>query len=169
VFAALRCAVADPTPTGHKDRTSRAVSTLERQAQALEWRKLGYAYPQIAEKVGFHDASGARKAVMAALRKLIQEPGEEVLRLELERLDTIIRSLMPFVLKGSPRHAEVVLKTMDRRALYLGLDKKAPTEDHQRITIEIVAAQMALREGLNKDELVAEAERILAEARDVTA
>lgn len=103
---------------------------------------------------------------MAALRKLIQEPGEEVLRLELERLDTIIRSLMPFVLKGSPRHAEVVLKTMDRRALYLGLDKKAPTEDHRTVTIRVVAEEIAQSLGMTPAEVIAEAEAIIAQTAD---
>ncbi len=158
------CAVQDPNPTGHKDRKNGGLSAAEKQLEALSLRKLGYGYEQIAEEVGYANAGGAHKSVMSALRKLIQEPGEDVLRLELERLDLIIKAFLPIVIeKKSPRHAELVLKAMDRRALYLGLDRKAPTEDHRTVTIQLVADQIAQSLGLSAKEVIAEAEAIIAQ------
>ena len=138
-------------------------SAVEKQAEALALRKAGHTFEDIAERVGYASKSGAFKAVMSALRKTIQEPADELRRLELERLDVMLKSLWPFILKGSPRHVEIGLKVMDRRAALLGLDAPKQVEDHRTVTIAIMAEHLASESGLNKDEILAEANRILAE------
>ena len=140
------------------------LSAIDKQAEALALRKSGHTFEEIAERVGYASKSGAFKAVMSALRKTIQEPADELRQLELERLDVMLKSLWPFILKGSPRHVEIGLKVMDRRAALLGLDAPKQVEDHRTVTIAIMAEHLAQETGLNKDEILAEAQRIVAEA-----
>lgn len=139
-------------------------SAAEKQAACLNLRKQGYSFDEIAEQLGYANASGPWKAVEKALRKLIQEPAEELRRLELERLDVMLKSLWPFILKGSPRHIEIGLKVMDRRAALIGLDAPKQVEDHRTVTVRIMAEKIASETGLNADEVLAEAQRIVAEA-----
>lgn len=163
-----------PTPQP-KSRTSgtkagsNSVVAAERQAEALSLRKQGHTFQEIADRLGYAGHQGAYKAVMSALRKTIQEPADELRRLELERLDVMLKSLWPFVLKGSPRHVEMALKVMDRRAAYLGLDAPKQVEDHRTVTVQIMADYLAETTGLDKDEIVAEAQRIVAEAAGASA
>lgn len=157
--------MADGTATVNK-KAVKQVSDAERQRDALELRKAGNTYQSIADELGYKHASGAHQAVMAGLRKVIQEPAEELLKLELERLDVMLASLWPFVLKGSPRHVEIALKVMDRRATYLGMDAPTLIEEHRTVTIKVMAEQIANETGLDADELIAEAERIVATAHE---
>ena len=140
------------------------VSHAEKQAAALILRKSGHTFEEIAEQLDYASKSGAFKAVMSALKKTIQEPADELRALELERLDVMLKSVWPFILKGSPRHVEMGLKVMDRRAALLGLDAPKQVEDHRTVTIAIMAEHLAQETGLNKDEILAEAQRIVAEA-----
>ena len=142
-----------------------ATTAAEKQAAALALRKQGYTLEEIAEQVGYANASGAWKAIDRALRKIIKEPAEELLKLECERLDAMLKSLWPFVLRGSARHVEVALKVMDRRAGYLGLDAPKQVEDHRTVTITVMAEQIGEQLGLDPRDIMAEAEQILALAR----
>jgi len=67
---------------------------------------------------------------MSALRETLREPAEQVRALELERLDLMLVAVWPSALGGDIAAQQQVLRLMDRRARYLGLD--AP----QRIDIE---------------------------------
>lgn len=140
------------------------VSAAEKQAEALRLRKAGLTYEEIADRLGYANKSGAYKTVMSALRKIVQEPADELRKLEIERLDVMLASLWPFILKGSPRHVEIGLKVMDRRAALLGLDAPKVVEDHRTVQIQFMAEKLAEESGLDKNEIIAEAQRIIAEA-----
>lgn len=147
-----------------KGGTDRRITAAERQRRALQMRKSGSTFDQIAKAVGYSNESGARKAVFTALKKLVQEPAEELKKLELERMDVMIQSLWPDVLQGKPRSIEVALKVMDRRAALLGLDAPKQVEDHRIVSMQVMADQIAEETGLDPDELIAEAERIIKAA-----
>jgi hypothetical protein len=151
------------TSPGVRKAAVKAVTDAERQRDAIELRKAGHTFQEIADRLGYRHASGAHQAVMAGLRKIVQEPADELRRMELERLDVMLKSAWPFILKGSPRHIEVGLKVMDRRAALLGLDAPKQVEDHRTVTIAILAERLASETGLDTGEIVAEAERIIAE------
>jgi homoserine acetyltransferase len=53
----------------------------KRRQEALELRKAGLTYTEIASTVGYHGHTAAYKAVKAALLETIREPAEEVRRL----------------------------------------------------------------------------------------
>lgn len=94
----------------------------EKQRRALELRKAGASYEQIAEAVGYSDRAGAHKAVAAAIKNITREPARDVLTLELERLDTMLVGLWPEARRGNAKAIDRVIRIMDRRASYLGLD-----------------------------------------------
>ncbi len=98
------------------------LDALERQRQALELRKAGVPYAKIAEALGYAHASGAHKAVASALKKTLQEPADDLRKLELERLDAMLFAIWPSVTKGIQPAIDRALRIMERRAKLLGLD-----------------------------------------------
>lgn len=103
------------------------IAPKERQAKALELRKAGLTYQQIADTLGYGSISAAEKAIKSGLKTLIREPAEELRALELERLDKMLASHWKAVLNGHVRSTEVVLRIMARRAALLGLDAPKDT------------------------------------------
>ncbi len=156
------------SPSGVRKSTSKAtikgISTTDRQRRAVELRKSGNTFQEIADELGYAHADGAQKAILSALRKTLQEPTDELRKLECERLDVMLKSIWPFVLRGSPRHVEMALRVMDRRASYMGLDAPKQVEDNRTVTIAIMAEQIASETGLNKDEILAEAQAIITKS-----
>jgi hypothetical protein len=71
---------------------------------------------------------------------LFREPAQELITLELERLDMATRAIAHQVEKGSLRAIDRWLRIMDRRAKLLGLDK-APQQ-----SIDVLSALKVLVE-----------------------
>lgn len=69
-----------------RKRTPHAIAQAEQDAAALELRKQYFTFEQIAERLGFYDRSGARKAVARAMDLLTDVPAGELRELETERL-----------------------------------------------------------------------------------
>jgi len=95
--------------------------TRERHALALEMRKFGYSYDQIAEHFETTPQS-ARGLVKSAMEHAIREPGQEVLDLELQRLDQLYRLAFAAASHGDTDAITKCLAIQQRRAKYLGLD-----------------------------------------------
>lgn len=106
--------------------SQRAIEAQARQLQALELRKAGIGYNAIAAQLGYSSRSGAHKAVMTALRKTLQEPADEVRKLELERLDALLAEL--WKKKEKLLYIDRILRLMERKAKLLGLDAPQRTE-----------------------------------------
>jgi len=113
----------DPVTPHDAKRTAEA---HERQLKALNLRKSGLGYEKIAQQLGYADHSGAYRAVMAVLERREREPAERVRDLELERLDRMIEALWPRAEQGELAVMDRVLKIMERRAKYAGLDRPTP-------------------------------------------
>lgn len=145
----------------------KALTAAERMAKAVELRKAGHTFQHIADELGYKNPSGAHNAVMSALRKTLQEPTDELRKLEIERLDAMLNALWPQIMARnaySARAVEVALKVMDRRANFLGLDAPKVVEDHRTVQVTLMAERLAEESGLDKNEIIAEAQRIIAEA-----
>lgn len=119
-------------------------------SEALKLRAQGLTYEQIGARQGGVGKRTAHRRVMKALKRLVDEPAEEVLKLELERLDRALRrdvrsiaSLNALVAKWEPQAeggdleaAELLIKahaallkanagfvrTCESRRVLLGLD-----------------------------------------------
>lgn len=62
-------------------------ASAERDAKAARLRSAGHTFQEIADQLGFGDKSTARQSVYRAIADVIKEPAEEVLKVELDRLD----------------------------------------------------------------------------------
>lgn len=98
------------------------ITQAERRRQALELRKAGATYEQIAAELGIRSKRAAWGIVQTALAEITREPAQAVLDLELSRLDAMLLGLWPTARKGNHGAVDRVLRIMDRRARYLGLD-----------------------------------------------
>ena len=112
------------------------IKAHDRQLEALALRKAGVQYADIATKLGYRAASGAWRAVRAALKKTLQEPAEELRVLAEARLDAMLLAIWPQVAKGSHGAIDRALRIEQRRAELRGLD--APTKtfsiDYTKLT-----------------------------------
>jgi hypothetical protein len=103
----------------------------DRERQALELRKAGATYAQIAKQLGYANEGGAHKAVGRALNVAIKQRNivaEDVRELELQRLDQMLLGLWADAKAGKWHAIDRVLKIMERRSAYLGLDAPKKTE-----------------------------------------
>lgn len=157
----------DPTnaldrPRGGNGQFLRSPETAERDAAACRLRAQGLTYPDIARELGFGNAGHAYQSVQRALVAIVQEPAEELRRIELDRLDMLWRTALE-VMRDThlmTQHGRVVefrgvplkdpgpklaaidrlLKVMERRARLLGLDSPKQVEI---FTLEAVQAEIA--------------------------
>lgn len=137
----------------------RRLQAIERARQALELRKAGISYPQIAKELGYKSPSGAFDAIEGAIKRTLAEPAAAVLALELRRLDDMIFAVWPAVKRGDDKAILAALRVMHRRAQYLGLD--APT----KIEITEYVREKARSAGLSDEDVeaaVREAVRLTA-------
>lgn len=101
---------------------------IDRRRQACELRLAGVEWAQIAKQVGYASASGAFDAVQAAIREGVEESAAQVRQQELARLDAMLMGLWTKARRGDAQAVDRVLRIMDRRAHYLGLDQGLVTE-----------------------------------------
>lgn len=109
-----------------KGRTSgRGVPSPEviaREGRALELRRAGVAYDDIALAVGYGNRGSAYRAVQRAIRRAHREPAEALRALESDRLDDVHRAVWPKAITGDLAAVDRVIKVQERRAKLLGLD-----------------------------------------------
>jgi len=106
------------------------LDALERQRQALELRRQGLRYEQIADRLGIDVAAAWRHVMRAYQRslKLNDELAEFNRKLDLERLDAALAALWPSVQAGKGWAIDRLLGILERRARLLGLDMPAKQE-----------------------------------------
>lgn len=93
-----------------------------KKATALELRIAGASYRAIARQMGIGKTT-AQEYVIGALEEIREqnrEAAEELKRIELERLDSLLVALWPK--RANPRTADTILRVSERRARLLGLD-----------------------------------------------
>lgn len=115
-----------PKPRGDRKTGAtdpRTIANREKALQALELRKAGVGYDAIAAKLGYAGRSGAYKAVAKLLTSVEREAATELLEIELQRLDDMLRAVWGNARAGRVAHVDRVLKIIERRAKLLGMDK----------------------------------------------
>jgi hypothetical protein len=134
------------------DKTDPIACSVEADRKsALDLRITGMSYRAIAAQRGC-SVGKAYEDVSTALAKLkaeCAEKAEEVRKLELDRIDVMLKGIWPDAENGDARKIETELKLMERRAKLLGID--APTKqevsgpDGGAIPIEDARAMLADR------------------------
>ena len=99
-----------------------------RAAKALELRMEGKTFAEIAKEVPYNSPQAAHDAVKRALQAITREPAEELLKLDLERLDVMWGIHYLNAQAGDVHALAACMKIMERRARMLGLDAPARTE-----------------------------------------
>lgn len=102
--------------------TQQRIRAAERQARVLELAKAGYAFREIAAKVGYTNPGAAHNAFRAALKATLRPAGAEYRKVELQRLDEMHKPLWARAQDGDLQAQAQVLRLMERRAALLGLD-----------------------------------------------
>src|ERR1039457_3156932 len=151
----------------------RSIEVRERDAQAVELRRRHLNYRQIAKELGWASPNAAYKAVQRGLTDTQAEANDEVRQMVLDRLDDIARGFQRVfatrhyvVSVGSgrvvmdPKNPSepladdgpvitaglALLRVMERRAKYLGID--APTRSRvEVITADVIESEIARLEG----------------------
>ena len=116
------------------------ILAAERRIKAFELRKAGATFKQIAEQLGCSEQH-CHKVVTEELQRLNKhraELGEEVTRMELERLDTMLLGLWQRAKKGDERAVDATLKIMARRAKLCGLDAPTKIEQTGDVTLSVI-------------------------------
>ena len=104
------------------------IRSLERRRQAIELRREGRTYREIAEVMGISRAR-ANKIVTEELEQIAKELLDEAKQfraLELERLEVVNQRLWAYVHAGSLDAIDRFLRLSARRSALLGLD--SPTK-----------------------------------------
>ena len=101
----------------------------EHQQAALKLRLTGMSHRAIAEALGVSDHTTIQGRIAGALKEIIREPAEAVLKMELERLDVMLLGLWKQAAGGDLQALDRALKIQDRRAKYLGLDAPTKTQE----------------------------------------
>lgn len=94
----------------------------QRRMKALDMRKLGLDYHQIAERLGYSSVEAARGAVNVALRSVEVEGVEDFRRVHMGRLEALIGKVWPKMLEGDAEAIRTGLAIMERQAKLMGLD-----------------------------------------------
>jgi hypothetical protein len=69
------------------------------------------------------------RGLVNGIKEIVREPAEEVLRIELARLDEMHAGCWEAARSGDVQALDRALKIQDRRAKYLGLDAPTKTQD----------------------------------------
>ena len=118
--------------TGNRD-----VNSAVRVKEALSLYLQGKQWDDIAAACGYGNRGSAYHAVQAELQRTLKPAAQEVLTAELLRLDGLLSVFYPKATAGDGWSCDRVLRIMERRALYLGLDAKQET---------MIAAQLLIRQ-----------------------
>lgn len=107
---------------GRRKTGKKAVESAEKQRRILELRKAGYTLDQIADELGYADASGVHHALTRTLERTVGEPAQELRALEADRLDEMWRKVWEKLDRGDVGVVETLIRLQARRAKLLGLD-----------------------------------------------
>ena len=153
---------ANTMPSAAHDVAVAKTTAEENRLKAFELYKAGATYSAIAIELGVSRTS-VRNYVHRVLDRLANESkalAERYRNLHLARLQDATFAIWPAVKRGDSNAILSLLRIMEREARLLGLDAPQKIDIEQRIRL------IAEREGLDPDEAVREAYRVLRETRE---
>ena len=98
------------------------IARRQKQIEAAHLRATGLSWREVAGRVGYSSAETARVGAMHAIERATQEASDELVDMEIHKLDALHRAVWPKALDGDPKAVESVLRIMQRRSKFLGLD-----------------------------------------------
>ena len=110
------------TPGNGAKTSPESAAAKVRAAKALELRMEGKTFIEIAKEVGYKSRQAAHDAVKRALDSITREPAQDLIKLDLERLDAMWGIHYLNAQSGDVNALSACMKIMERRAKMLGLD-----------------------------------------------
>lgn len=111
------------------NETKAALKAQEKRRKCLELRIAGADLDQIAATPGTYKNKGTVSlAIKQALAEITIEPAEELIKVELKRLDAMLLGIWPAARQGDVFAIDRVLKIQNQRARYLGLEPPSSDE-----------------------------------------
>lgn len=107
----------NPVPLSH------SMSGAEKTRRAMALKLAGASYSQIAQQLGYHDASGARKAVQRGMKTAMHETAGELKKIHYGRLEHMLMLLWPEVNQRDLSSISAALAVMDRMERLYGLNE----------------------------------------------
>jgi len=124
-------------------RTVKQEQLAARANEEVRLRRLGYSYREIAEKL---DVSPSQvhadvQKVLEEIRKDTAEDAEAIRQMELERIDSVLPMVLEQATSGELKAIDAMVKLMDRRSKYLGLDAAQKQETGGIVTVYLRESQ----------------------------
>ena len=150
--------------SARRGRPGQLEAIAERRVLALELRKAGAPYRQIARDLGVdvHTAHADVAAELGALRATAVTEATELRALELERLDGMTSGLWPHIQDGSAAAVSAGVRVSERRSRLLGLDAPVVTKGELTGSLGIYAERLAAERALFEKLDVAQLEELAA-------
>lgn len=126
-------------PTGKSMVKTQAVNpkndpeAREKQSKAVDLRRAGASFSEIAQALGYHDASGAKKAVEAAIRRFEFEATKDVLLMDLARLDEWAKlATHALRTRGDMNQIDRLMRIMEKKHWLLGVTPATLAEANEQ-------------------------------------
>lgn len=110
------------------NETERRATAAEKRKQALDLRRAGWSYQDIADEVGYSGKGAAHNAIRIAIKEITRESASELIELQLSRLDDLLAGLYEAARNGDLFAVDRALKIEDQRARLLGLYEQKPED-----------------------------------------
>lgn len=94
----------------------------ERQTEAIRLRHRRLTYQEIADRLYNGNRGNAHTDIQRGLKVVQKDEASDVRQMEMDLLDEIIRPQIAGAFKGDIKAFHAVIRGMERRAAYLGLD-----------------------------------------------
>jgi hypothetical protein len=120
---------------------SHSMSGAEKTRRAMALKLAGASYAQIAVTLGYHDASGARKAVQRGMKNALHETAGELKKIHYGRLEHMLMLIWPEVNQRDLPAMSAALAIMDR------MEKLFALNDAQKIDIGVGRETVILADG----------------------
>jgi hypothetical protein len=134
--------VGKPAPVTRKLRPSKVIAksreeAAEKQQKAVDLRRAGASFQEIANALGYASPSGAKKAVEAAVRKFAFESTADMLQMDLSRLDEWAK-LCTHKMRttGDVSQVDRLMRIMDKRHYLLGVTPASLAEQKENGTMQ---------------------------------
>jgi transposase len=148
---------------------SRSRDKLDRQTKVAEMRLAGFTSQRaIAQRLGVDKATISRdfKELDAKFQEIAAQVIVRAKGLDLERIEALIDAIWAKAENGDTWSIDRIVKLLERKANLLGLDAPKKTEvtgkDGGPMQVEHITSMLAADMGLDPEEVLAEADRIVA-------
>lgn len=132
--------------------TESVATAAEKRKKALDLRRAGWSFEDIAAEVGYANKGSAHRAVKQGIAAITRESATELIELELSRLDDLLAGLYEHARNGDLFAVDRALKIMDQRAKFLGLYDHKTDDTSAEVRAALVGFKAALESRYGADD-----------------